>query len=91
MIYGNRNNSQTEIMRYSKSAIEKDTSTNNIKQAQLLDIYGEIYKYFASVWKRFLTLLKEASKNWKMVREYILIGTSAVLIMIFCVFNLMYK
>lgn len=26
----------------------------------------QMHKYFASIWQRFLTVLKESSKNWKM-------------------------
>lgn len=55
-------------------------------------IYVGIYKYFFSVWKRFLLVLKKISnKNWRTVREYAFIGISAILITIYCVLNLMYK
>lgn len=75
-------------MKYSQKAAKdlKDVSTSIV---QLHDT--KKHKYFVFMWERFLTVLKETAKNWKTVREYVFIGTAAILISIFCVLNLMYK
>lgn len=77
-------------MKYPRNVVE-EASINNVKQEQPHDIYTEMREYFTSVWRRFLIVSEKTIKNWKTVREYMFIGVSAILIAIFCVFNLMYK
>lgn len=77
-------------MKYSGNTTT-DAMINNESIVQSHKSRTQMHKYFASAWQRFLTVLKEWSKNWKMVREYVFIGSGGILISIFCVFNLMYK
>lgn len=78
-------------MKYSRNTSDALISNVNESVMQSHKSHTWTHKYFASVWQRFLTVFKECSKNWKMVREYVFIGTGGILISIFCVFNLMYK
>lgn len=75
-------------VKYSKEAAKdlKDVSTSIVQPHDT-----QKHKYFVFMWKKFLTVLKKTVKNWKTVREYVFIGTAAILISIFCVLNLMYK
>lgn len=71
-----------------------DTSINVEKtdvQPHDIRTHTQIYTYFVTTWKKVLAVLKKISENWKMVREYILIGTIGILISIFCILNLIYK
>lgn len=90
VLYNDRNNLR-HIIKYPTSTMDTSISDVNESIVHPHKSHTQIHKYFASVWERFLTLLKECIKNWKMVREYVFIGTGAILISIFCVFNLMYK
>jgi len=89
----NKNILQT-AMKYPRNAA-MDTSINDVKKSVVQPhdtrIHTQTYMYFVSKWEKVLRDLKEISKNWKTVREYILIGIVAILISIFCVLNLMYK
>lgn len=93
VLYNNKNILPT-AMKHPKN-MSMDISTNDDKKIVIqphdTHIHTQIYIYFVSTWKRILTVLKEISKDWKTVREYILIGTVAILISTFCVLNLMYK
>lgn len=89
LFYNDRDDSRIAA-KYSNDG--RDTSIKNASNSvQSRGTYTQVYEYFASLWKKVLTILKEASQNWKTVREYVFIGTAAFLISIFCVLNLMYK
>ncbi|XP_011705194.1 PREDICTED: transcription factor A, mitochondrial isoform X2 [Wasmannia auropunctata] len=92
MVLRDKNVLQT-AMEYPRN-MAMDTSINDVKKTVIphcTHIHTQIYTYFVSTWKRVLTVLTEIRENWKMVREYIFIGTVGILISIFCVLNLMYK
>ncbi|EZA60716.1 Transcription factor A, mitochondrial [Ooceraea biroi] len=96
VLYDNRKNLQY-LMKYSKDAAKDASKNYDIKsERQVRDTYTQMYKYFISLWNRLSAILcmKKISRNWKMVREYVFIGTAigtAIVISIFCVLNLMYK
>ncbi|KAL6264391.1 hypothetical protein P5V15_004500 [Pogonomyrmex californicus] len=86
----NSKNTLQTSMNYSRNAA-MDASIDKKSVTQPHDIHTQIHIYFVSAWKRVLRVFCEISKNWKMVREYIFIGSIAIIISIFCVLNLMYK
>lgn len=90
VLYNDKNNLR-DVIKYSRNTTTDALISNGNESVQPRELHTQMHKYFASVWQKFLTVLKECSKNWKMVREYVFIGTGAILISIFCILNLMYK
>lgn len=64
VLYNHKNNSR-DIMKYSGNTTT-DAMINNESIVQSHKSRTQMHKYFASAWQRFLTVLKEWSKNWKM-------------------------
>lgn len=91
VLHNDRDNSQ--IVKKPNPSDGRDISINDASKAvvQPYNTYAQVHEYLSSLWKKILTILKEASQNWKTVREYVFISTAALLISIFCVLNLMYK
>lgn len=66
VLYNDKNNLR-DIMKYSTNTMDTLISNTDESIMHPHKSHTQIYKiYFASVWQRFLTLLKECTKNWKM-------------------------
>ncbi|XP_029164384.1 transcription factor A, mitochondrial isoform X2 [Nylanderia fulva] len=66
VLYNDKNNLR-DIMKYSGNTTT-DAVINNVNEStvQPHESRTQMHKYFASAWQRFLTVVKERSKNWKM-------------------------